>query len=199
MEIFSIQGYHEFVLATGYRGDQIASYAKGLPREWNVTLVDTGLETGTGSRVERCRDYLSERFMVTYSDGVGDIVLADLLSHHAESGATATLTTVPLPSPYGTVSFDDSGRVSSFEEKPLLRDHWINAGFLVLESEAFHHWSGDDLEREVLPGLAAQGRLFAYRHFGFWSSLDTYKDALRLSLLCDEGTPPWLPVNRSST
>ncbi len=192
MEIFAAQGYRDFVLATGYLGDQIARYAKELPDDWDVTLVDTGADTGTGARVEQCRPCLSDRFMVTYGDGVGDVNVDRLIEQHTRSGAVATLTTVPLPSPYGTVDFDDDGRVGSFREKPVLWDHWINAGFLVFEPSAFDHWHGNDLEQEVLPGLAASGLLFAYRHNGFWASMDTYKDALRLSSLCRDGSPPWL-------
>ena len=198
MEIFAEQGHREFVLATGYLGDQIVRYSKELPDEWDVTLVDTGADTGTGGRVELCRPYLGERFMVTYGDGVGDVDLNRLLGHHDRSGAAATLTTVPLPSPYGTVDLELDGRVVSFQEKPVLQDHWINAGFFVFDLAAFDHWHGQDLEQEVLPALAAGGRLFAYRHTGFWSSMDTYKDALRLSALCREGAPPWLPGRPAS-
>jgi len=192
MDIFAAQGHREFILATGYLGEQIAAFAQELPGEWDVTTLDTGADTGTGARVELCRPHLGERFMVTYGDGVGDVDLARLLECHGASGATATLTTVPLPSPYGTVDFDADGRVLAFHEKPILQDHWINAGFFVFEAEAFDSWLGDDLEREVLPNLASAGRLYAYRHTGFWSSMDTYKDALRLASFCREGEPPWL-------
>jgi glucose-1-phosphate cytidylyltransferase len=198
MEIFASQGHREFILATGYLGEQIARYAEELPGDWEVTTLDTGADTGTAERVALCRPYLGERFMVTYGDGVGDVDLARLLGHHLGSGATATLTTVPLPSPYGTVDFAGDGRVLAFHEKPILRDHWINAGFFVFERSAFDCWRGEDLEREVLPGLAAAGRLYAYRHSGFWSSMDTYKDALRLASLCRDGEPPWLPRPRGS-
>ena len=193
MEIFAVQGYREFVLATGYLGDQIARYVTELPHDWDVTLVDTGMESGTAERVERCRRHLGHRFMVTYGDGVGDIDLARLVEHHSRRRATATLTSVPLPSPYGTVDFDDDGRVHSFREKPVLLDHWINAGFFVFERSAFDVWHGQDLEQQVLPAMADAGLLFCYRHTGFWSSLDTYKDALRLSSLCRDGNPPWMP------
>lgn len=192
MEIFATQGHRDFVLATGYLGEQIASYAAGLPQEWKVELVDTGPDTGTGARVEKCRTHLGGRFMVTYGDGVGNIDLRRLLEFHEASEGAATLTTVPLPSPYGTVDLDGDGLVRAFREKPVLQDHWINAGFFVFDESVFDTWEGDDLEQQVLPPLAASGRLFAYRHAGFWSSMDTYKDALRLSSLCQDGSPPWL-------
>jgi glucose-1-phosphate cytidylyltransferase len=81
--------------------------------------------------------------------------------------------------------------VRCFIEKPTLNDHWISAGFFVIDERAFDHWDGDDLEGEVLPALAAAGELYAYRHVGFWRSMDTYKDALELSALCWKGDGPW--------
>jgi glucose-1-phosphate cytidylyltransferase len=107
------------------------------------------------------------------------------------------VTTVPLPSPYGTLDTAEDGRVLEFREKPRLPDHWINAGFLVMSQAAFDCWVGEDLEREVLPALGRAGALYAYRHQGFWRSMDTYKDALELTALCrpsDDnpgGEPPW--------
>ena len=192
MEIFAWQGHREFVLATGYLGERIAGFARTLPADWDVEVLDTGEDTGTGQRLMLSRDHVGERFMATYGDGVGNVDLHRLIDRHREDGGLATLTTVPLPSPYGTVDTGADGRVGCFKEKPLLHDHWINAGFFVFEARAFDHWHGEDLEREVLPGLAARGDLFAQRHTGFWSSMDTYKDALRLSALCETGAPPWM-------
>jgi glucose-1-phosphate cytidylyltransferase len=114
------------------------------------------------------------------------------------------VTAVPLPSPYGTLELGPDACVESFREKPVLEEHWINGGFFVLEDRAFEHWKGDDLEREVLPELASAGELFAYRHRGFWRSMDTYKDALELTALCvdDESArgriPPWSRPRRAS-
>lgn len=192
MEIFVAQGHRDFVLATGYLGDQIASYAKSLPSDWTVQLVDTGEDAGTAKRLAQCRSLAGDRFLATYGDGVGNVDLGRLLHLHASSGGEATVTTVPLPSPYGTLQLGAGDRVLGFQEKPVLDDHWINAGFFVFESAVFGSVSGDDLEQELLPELARQGRLYAYRHRGFWASMDTYKDAIRLSALCSGGMPPWL-------
>ena len=103
----------------------------------------------------------------------------------------ATLTTVPLRSQYGLVVFDDSGLVQRFEEKPLVRDYWINAGFFVFEQEALDHWQGHNLEQNVLPEFARRGRLFVNRHLGFWKSMDTSKDQQDMEKLCVGGRAPW--------
>lgn len=191
MGIYASQGFSDFVLATGYLGDRIAQFADTLPADWKVDLVDTGEETNTGSRLKACRGYVGERFLATYGDGLGDVDLDRLVSFHERHGSTATLTTVPLPSQYGTIEATGDGRVTRFREKPVLDGYWINAGFFVFDQAAFDHWAGEDLEREVLPALSHAGRLFAYQHTGFWASMDTYKDAVRLSALCEGGTPPW--------
>jgi glucose-1-phosphate cytidylyltransferase len=192
MDIYAAQGFVDFVLAAGYKQELIVEYAAGLPSSWNVDVVDTGEETNTGGRVIRCRDRLAPTFFVTYADGLGDVDLTELAAFHRGHAGSATMTTVPLPSQYGTVDIAEDGRITLFREKPRLPDHWINAGFFVFDQDAFAHWAGEDLEREVLPALGAAGELYAYRHTRFWRSMDTYKDALELSALCSNGQRPWL-------
>ena len=114
-------------------------------------MVDTGADTGTAGRIVRCAGSLGATFFCTYGDGLASIDLSALLDFHRSHAGSVTVTTVPLPSPYGTLEWDEAGRVVRFREKPKLSDHWINAGFFVMEERAFEHWSGDDLERDVLP------------------------------------------------
>ncbi|MHB1487395.1 MAG: sugar phosphate nucleotidyltransferase, partial [Acidimicrobiales bacterium] len=155
-------------------------------------VVDTGEDTNTGERILRCRNRLGRRFFATYADGLGDVDLAALRGFHGGHSGVATMTTVPLPSQYGTIDVAGGGRVERFREKPRLPDHLINAGFFVFDAEAFDHWVGQDLEAEVLPALGRQSSLYAYRHDGFWKSMDTYKDARDLTSLCAHGPGPWV-------
>jgi len=191
LDIYARQGARRFILAAGYKIEMVSRFAESLPSSWEVQVIDTGSEADTGSRILRCRQHLTDPFFATYGDGVGNINLTALLDYHIRGGAAATITTVPLPSQYGTVDTNPSGRVMQFKEKPVLRDHWINGGFFVMESRVFDHWVGNDLEKEVLPALAAGGELQAYRHHGFWKSMDTYKDAVELTELAGTGIPPW--------
>lgn len=191
MSIYARQGFTDFVLAAGYRCELIREFARTVPPEWSVEVLDTGPDTNTGERVRRCRDHVDGTFFVTYADGLGDVDLRSLLDAHAGHDGVATLTTVALPSPYGTVETDASGCVVRFREKPRLAEHRINAGYFVFDDAVFDHWRGEDLERDVLPALASAGELFVHPHDGFWRSLDTHKDSLELSELCDPGPPPW--------
>ncbi len=201
MEIYARQGFDRFVLSAGYRADLIADFAAALSPGWDVRVEDTGEGTGTAGRVIGCASVLDPTFMATYGDGLAPLDLRALLEFHRGHPGAMTVTAVPLPSPYGTLEWDERGRVRQFLEKPRLPDHWINAGFFVIEQRAFDLWEGDDLEREVLPALAAAGELYVYRHSGFWRSMDTYKDALELTELCQEGDGPWtiLPAPGSSS
>jgi glucose-1-phosphate cytidylyltransferase len=201
LDLFAAQGIREFVLAAGFRHELIAEFAGTLPSDWITTVVDTGEDTNTAARIEKCRDHLGDTFLATYADGLSDVDLHALVAFHRDHPGAATVTTVPLQSQYGRLVCDDDGRVRAFHEKPTLDDHWINAGFFVFDQRAFDDdlWRGDDLERDVLPSLTAAGELFAYRHRGFWKSMDTYKDALELTALCRDGTAPWLTSATSAS
>ncbi len=201
MEIYAAHGFHDFVLAAGYKKELIDEFVSELSEPWDVEVIDTGEETNTGGRVRKIADHVGDTFFVTYADGLGDVDLEETLRFHHAHGGIATMTSVPLPSQYGTVEFDADGRVERFREKPRLPDHYINGGFFVFDRRAFDAWPdpGEDLERDVLPALAAQGELYVYKHTGFWKSMDTYKDALDLTALCDDGTRPWMRSETSAS
>lgn len=191
MEIYADQGFTDFVLAAGYKARMIEEFAAGLPSSWNVAVTDTGDDTNTADRIRQSLDRLTPTFFASYGDGLGDVDLDCLLTFHRSHAGSATVTTVALPSPYGTIEPDIDGRVMRFREKPQLPDHQINAGFFVFDQSAFTTTSGDDLERDVLPALGRAGQLYAYPHPGFWRSMDTYKDSVELTALCADGKPPW--------
>ena len=194
MDIYAAQGFRRFRLAGGYLVERLEQFADTCPSEWEVTVLDTGEETNTGGRVWRVRHHVDRGpFFVTYGDGLGDIDLQALLDFHRNHDGLATMTTVPLPSQYGTIEVGGDGRVAAFREKPRLPDHLINAGFFVFDPAVYEDWPGEDLERDVLPALGTRGTLFARRHDGFWKSMDTYKDAQELTELCRAGDPPWVP------
>lgn len=196
MEIYARQGHRRFVLATGYLGEKIEEYFASTSHPWEVVCVDTGPDTETGERVRLASEAVgTDRFFVTYADGLGNVDLDALVRQHVDSGALATVTTVPLPSQYGTLVSDERGRVIDFREKPTLRDHWINAGFFLFDRAALGMWRGQVLESEVLPALAEQRVLHSFQHEGFWKSMDTFKDRLALDELATSGdAPPWAPL-----
>lgn len=192
MEIFAQQGHRDFIISVGYRKEIILDYFENRRRDWNVSIVDTGDETDTGGRIKRCSHLLKDKFFATYSDGICDVNLADLVDFHDKHDGLVTVTSVPLISQYGTIEADASGRIMAFREKPVLRDYWINAGFFVLEPDVFDQWEGENLERDVMPSLQRKGLLYAYRHNGFFKSMDTHKDQQELEALFDRGELPWL-------
>ena len=182
MRIYARHGFDEFVLALGHLKEDIAKYF-GARRDWNVQLVDTGADADTGERVRRCLPYVGERFHATYCDGLGDVDLGALTRFHAEHGDAATLTAAPLRSQYGVLRFDEADRITDFVEKPVLSEHWINAGFFVFERAAIEATPGDNLERDILPRLSEARTLRVFRHAGFWRSMDTHKDQIELDAL----------------
>jgi glucose-1-phosphate cytidylyltransferase len=196
MQTYAKQGFRRFVLAAGHRKEMLFDYFEGRFHEWEIKILDTGAETDTGDRIRACMDVVGDRFFATYGDGLGNIDLHALLNFHKASGGLATVTTVPLRSQYGTVRFNASNQVESFAEKPIIHDYWINAGFFVFEKKASEHWSGHNLESEVLPHLASRGALYTWQHHGFWKSMDTSKDQQELERLTEDGSLPWLDFTR---
>jgi glucose-1-phosphate cytidylyltransferase len=168
----------------GYLKEQIIEYFDDASNRhgWKVTCVDTGDTTDTGGRILGVKDYVTPTFHATYCDGLGDVDLDELVRFHEEHDGVGTMTAVRLRSQYGIVGFEeDSGRVTHFEEKPVIPDRWINAGFFVFDSAAFDRWQGSNLERDVLPSLADEDQLYIYRHRNFWRSMDTHKDQQELT------------------
>ncbi|HVT20891.1 MAG TPA: sugar phosphate nucleotidyltransferase [Mycobacteriales bacterium] len=195
MDIYARHGVTDFVLAAGYKREVIESYADQWPADWTVKVVDTGEESDTGDRVIACLDHVDDTFHATYGDGVGNVDITAVAARHAGHGGGATVTVVPLPSQYGTLVTDDSGKVVDFREKPVLPDHLINAGFFVFDREPLAACAGPSLERDILPALGARGELFVYRHEGFWKSMDTQKDVSDVDALARREDPPWLTAH----
>ena len=190
MCLYASQGLSDFVLLLGYGGDQIRDFAETCP--WNITCVETGIDTPTGGRVARAREHLDGgTFCLTYADGVADINLKRLMDFHRGHRRLATMTVVRPRNPWGVAHIAEDGRVEGFSEKPLL-ETWVNGGFFVMEPGALDSIGPDDiLERDPLEGLAADGELRAFRHEGFWDCMDTYKDNLLLNELWASGEAPW--------
>ena len=197
MEIFSGQGVADFIVSVGYRKEVIVDYFATPRADWRVTVVDTGTETDTGGRIKQCAHLLHDTFMATYSDGLCDVDLRQLLDFHRSHAGLATVTSVPSSRKYGTIEFELDGRVTGFHEKPTLRQHWINAGFFVMDPGCFDHWTGESLEREVLPALQREGLLYTYRHSGFFKSMDTHKDQQEIERMFEEGAVPWVRPDAS--
>jgi glucose-1-phosphate cytidylyltransferase len=198
VELYAAQGFRRFLLATGYRGDLIEAFAADCvwPEGVEVECADTGLDTPTGGRILRVAPLLAgaPSFCATYADGLADIDLSRLLAFHRGHGALATMTAVRPELQFGVTELDGAdGRVVGFHEKPR-SSHWINGGFFCFDAGLFDCLAADSvLEREPLERLAADGRLYAYRHEGFWECMDTYKDAVALNDLWASGAAPWAP------
>lgn len=216
MDIYQHWGHHDFIVACGYKSMVMKKFFHDLhfmnndftitvdsgaialrpcrSVDWNISVVDTGELTMTGGRLRRLRDWIgNEPFMVTYSDGVGNIDLDALLAFHRSHGGLATVTAVQPPARFGNLELED-GKVVEFTEKVRKHETWINGGFFVFEPGVLDYLSGDDepLEHAPLTKLARDGELFAYRHTGFWHPMDTVRDRDHLAELCVEGRAPWL-------
>lgn len=217
MKQYSSFGFNEFIICCGYKQHVIKEYfanyylhrsditfdftdgnkcyVHGNAAEpWKVTLVDTGLNTMTGGRVKRIRNYIGdEAFLLTYGDGVSDVDINKLIEAHQKQAKIATITAIQPGGRFGSLDISAEGNIRNFIEKAKEDGGWINGGFMVFEPAIFDYIDGDDtiLERMPLEKLAEQNQLIAYKHDGFWQCMDSQKDKQVLEELWDGGNAPW--------
>src|SRR3989339_134342 len=218
MKHYSYYGYHRFILALGYKGEYVKNYfynyrifssdftiemhpekepqIHGLSDEshWEITLVDTGLNTLKGGRIKRLERYVkSDNFHLTYGDGVSNINLNELDRFHMKHGNIGTITGVHPPSRFGEMLIEGDN-VIHFEEKPQLSTGIINGGFFVFNRKFFDYLISDDkcdFEFGPLQKIASEGELKVFKYDGFWQCMDTARERDYLNSLWESGSPPW--------
>lgn len=217
MKEYSHFGFNEFIICAGYKQHIIKEYFanyylhnsditfdfqsdnkmtvhNNVAEPWKVTIVDTGLNTMTGGRVKRIKDYVgNETFMLTYGDGVSDVNLKDLLEFHCNHGKTATLTAVKVSQRFGVLDINSENSVDAFREKDVNDGARVNAGYMVLEPAIFDYIDDDKtvFEKKPLETLASQGELKAYKHNGFWQCMDTKREMDMLEEMWATNTAKW--------
>jgi glucose-1-phosphate cytidylyltransferase len=194
MNIYASQGFDDFIIATGYKGEIIHDWVSSLKTNWKITPFDTGLDTQTGGRIRKCMGLVpGERVMATYGDGLANIHLSKLVTFHDKQGKLATVTAVRPPARFGVLK-SENGLVVSFGEKRQSDTGWINGGFFVFEPEVKFQIKNifEPLETGVLPKLVEKVQLSAYEHEGFWQPMDTLREKQILAELSQSVAPPWL-------
>lgn len=217
MKEYSYYGYNDFIICLGYKQEKIKEFFKdyylycsdvtfdmknnemivhnNYSEPWKVTLANTGLNTMTGGRIKRIKEYLNnETFMLTYGDGVCDIDIKKLVQYHKKHGKLATITAIQPGGKFGALQINDSNEIESFVEKSKTDGGWINGGYMVLEPEVLDYIDGDDtvFEKYPLETLAKENNLIAYKYDGFWQCMDTLKDKLYLEELINSHKAPWM-------
>ncbi|MBU1275027.1 MAG: glucose-1-phosphate cytidylyltransferase [Proteobacteria bacterium] len=215
MKIYSHYGVNDFIICLGYKGYIIKEFFVNYychtsditvntqtgeievlrPGQdfWRVSLIETGLNTMTGGRLKRVREFVGdEDFHMTYGDGVGSINLDELLAFHRQNGRLATVTAVHPPGRFGALEIEQ-GQVKHFSEKPRGDGAFINAGFFVLSPRVMDYIDGDSTvwEREPMEALTRDGQLSAFHHEGFWQPMDTLRDRNQLENLWNSGKAQW--------
>jgi glucose-1-phosphate cytidylyltransferase len=214
MKFYSAHGIDDFIICCGYLGYVIKEYFANYfvhtsdvtfdlinnrvevhqkrAEPWRVTLVDTGIETMTGGRLKRVREYLgNEDFCFTYGDGLSNVDVSNLIKNHQQSGKLATVTAVQPPGRFGALILDGES-IEGFREKPE-DGGWINGGFFILNPKVVDYIENDDTiwEREPMENLVRDNQMNAFLHHGFFQPMDTLRDKLYLEELIEKGTAPW--------
>jgi len=217
MKYYSFFGFNDFIICCGYMGHMIKEYFadyylhrsditfdftegnkmtvhSNVAEPWKVTLVDTGQQTQTGGRVRRIRQYVGdESFFLTYGDGVSDIDLSALQEHHKAVNGTVTISAIQPGGRFGVLDFNENDSLVGFREKVKEDGGWINAGFMVMEPGIFDYIDDDlcVLEQEPFNKLSLEGKMGAYKHYGYWQCMDTQRDRGFLEERWESENAPW--------
>ena len=216
MKTYSSFGINEFVILLGYKGYVIKEYFSNYflhqsdvtfdlqknsmhihnseSEPWKVTLVNTGLETLTGGRIKRAKEYIGEDdFLLTYGDGLSNVDIDATIRFHKSHKKILTLTAVQPDGRYGSVNIDNKDSITKFDEKVIGDGRWINGGFFVCSPEVLSYIEGDEtiFEEGPLKNLARDKQLMAYKHYGFWKCMDTLKDKNDLNQMWHDDLAPW--------
>ncbi len=218
MQLYSDHGINDFIICGGYKVEMIMDYFLNYnifhksiqinlnndntstierhKKNWKITIVDTGLNTMTGGRLKRIKNYLKddESFCMTYGDGLSNINISESIKFHYNHGGLATLAAVYPPARFGSLDILKNLQVKSFKEKPKGDGSRINGGFFVLSKKVIDYIKGDSTiwEREPLEKLSSNKELYAYKHNGFWQPMDTLKDKRELERLILDNKAPWI-------
>lgn len=216
MKEYSHYGYNEFIICLGYKQAVVKEFFadyflhtsdvtfdlannemqvhNNYSEPWKVTLIDTGLNTMTGGRIKRIREYVGdETFMLTYGDGVSDVDLDRLLEFHRNHKKIGTITAISVDQRFGVLDVQDDNSIHNFAEKQEKDSTVVNGGYMVFEPQIFDYIEGDAtvFEKEPLQKLSEEGQLMAYRHDGFWQCMDTQREKEKLEKLWASGKAPW--------
>ena len=192
MKYFSHFGHNDFILCLGYKGDKIKEYFQNNnENNFNIKFLDTGINNNKSERLIQVKEHIDdEEFFVSYGDDLCNVNLDNLLQHFKSNSKIAILTAVKLKSPFGIISINSDGVIEDFKEKPEL-EHWMNGGFFIFNRKIFNYLDKGDLEREVFESLAKEKQIIAFKHNGFWGSMNTLKDSLDLNRSWKENSAEW--------
>jgi len=192
MELYAHAGHKDFILCLGYKGEKIEEYFKDN-RSWNIKFIDTGENSTKAERLMKVKNEIKENtFLLSYGDDLSDVDINKVVDFHKKTDKIVTLTAVPLISPFGIIELNKNNDVVQFKEKPKL-SYLMNGGFYVVDKKIFDYIKpGYDLEKEVFEDLTKEKQIAAFRHNGFWKSMNTLKDVIELNELYNKGKAPWI-------
>ena len=195
------QGYNDFVFCLGHKSRTIINYFlkekkifskiiknkksnieftfKSKNLFFKGSLIYTGLKTGTGGRIKKAYNQLdlNEDIMMTYGDGLSNIPIKKLIKFHYKNNSIVTLTAVRPKERYGVLKIKNN-KVTHFDNENKKADTHVNGGFFIVDKSAIKKIINNNIywEREPLNFFTKKKKLYAFKHDGFWKSLDTLKD-----------------------
>ena len=189
IDYYKFYGVKKFFIASGYKQKIIKQY---FNKDSCVNVIFTGYNSLTGGRLLRLKNHIKSTFFLTYGDGLSNINISKLYHDHFTNKKIATVTAVHPVARFGEVNFNKN-KIISFNEKPRVKNDWINGGFFVFEREIFSFLNNDMtiLENQPLQNLVKKKQLNGFKHHGFWQCMDTVRERVILENLYKSDNCPW--------
>lgn len=215
MKLYSYYGFHDFIICTGYKGNMIKEYFmdyyiyqsditvnlqnnqieihKKQTEDWNVTILDTGINTSITNRIHRVKNYLDDDdFLLSYGDCISDINLKSMKEYYMQTGKIGTVAVARPAGRNAILPIDESGM---FQKDGIQQQTaaWVNACTMIFTKKVFQYLPENDsyLERGLFTNLQGIQELTAFRHEGFWLPMETKRDHSTLERMWGAKQAPW--------
>ena len=177
-------GFKNIIICAGYKGEMIKKFfKKNIFKDIKINVIDTGLNSLTARRLVKIKKLLPENFCLTYGDAVADINIQKLVKFHFDKNSIFTISGVIPVSKYGSIKYDRGNKIIKFMEKSDFIDNFVSGGYFVLNKKIFKFINNKKnlmLEKEPMTNIAKTGKMYIYKHYGFWQCMDTLRDKLYL-------------------
>ena len=198
IKYFEFYGFRNFIICTGFKSSDVNKYFQRTKKtkvynNLKIKTIYTGLNSNTGLRIKKIERYIDNIFFLTYCDGLINLNLKKLFNLFLKEKKIGIMTAANPRSRFGIIK-SKGKMVQNFNEKSLIKNMWVNAGFYIFHKKLFSYLPKKNsiFESQIIPKIVKKKLLLSYKHNGFWKTMDTIKDKNELNEIWFVSKPtPW--------